>query len=71
MASGCGGASYPRRGSSHAALIIQNGAGRCAEVSEPVVFAVLLAALFIIRLLYLLAQQQSRSAAAAARARAD
>ena len=30
------------------------------DVSEPLVFAVLLAALFIIRLLYLLVQQRSR-----------
>jgi sulfoxide reductase heme-binding subunit YedZ len=37
------------------------------DVSEPLVFAVLLAALFIIRLLYLLVQQRSRPAAAAAR----
>lgn len=40
------------------------------DVSEPLVFAVLLAALFIIRLLYLLVQQRSRPAAAAARSQA-
>jgi len=36
------------------------------DVSEPLVFALLLAALFILRLLYLLVQQCSRPAAAAA-----